>query len=68
LPAHLSIAILNWIKLSARRADLIALKNPTSFQFANGLARSNGPGGISTDGVRSVLPRTINSDITRSSS
>ena len=27
---------------------------------ANGLARSSFPGGISTDGVRSVLPRTFN--------
>ena len=68
LQAHLLFALRNWIKLSARRADLIGLKKPPSFQFANGLAHSNGPGGISTDGVRSVLPRTVNSDIPRSSS
>jgi hypothetical protein len=56
------------MKLFAWHADLLGLKNPQSFPFANGLARSNGPSGISTDGVRSVLQRTVNPDITRSSS
>ncbi len=56
------------MKLSAVCADLLGLKNPKSFQLANGLARSNGPSGISTDGVRSVLQRTVNPNITRSSS
>jgi hypothetical protein len=55
LPAQHSTALVRWIKLRARRADHLALRNPSSLQCANGLAHSNGPGGISTDGVRSVL-------------
>jgi hypothetical protein len=35
-----------------------------SASIANGLARSKSPGGISTEGVRNVLLRTFNSDIT----
>ena len=56
------------IKLCARLGRSPTSENSTSSSIANGLARSKCPGGISTEGVRNVLLRTFNSDITRQSS